>query len=314
VALRPFDILAERLSESPELVLARIGCARSQGIIRRLGPVFDSGRLGYTSTLVAANVPAERLAGVAKLVNHLPGVTHNYRREHAYNLWFTLTADSREQIDSILDELRRRTGLNEFYSLSALAVYKIRVEFQLSETSAASRNAQAAGSPAQPGEPTKLDERQKQLVRVLQEGLPLVPEPFAEMAKQVDFSAKEIVQQITDWLAEGLIRRFGAVVRHQKLGFVANGMAVFQVGADRIDVVGEKMAEYPEISHCYRRPSLDDWNYNLFAMVHGRSEAQVRRFVERLAKQLKISKYDILFSTTEYKKTSMKYFLESVES
>ncbi|NIA07985.1 MAG: radical SAM protein [Actinobacteria bacterium] len=317
VVLRPFDMLADRLSESRELVLARIHRACSKGIIRRLGPVFDSSRLGYTSTLVAAKIPAQRLAEVAERVNHLPGVTHNYRREHAYNLWFTLTADSTEQIDNILDELRRGTGIDEFYSLPALAVYKIRVDFQLSETPAASRNArntQTAGSPAQPGEPVKLHERQKQLVRLLQEGLPLVPEPFAEMAKQVDFSAKDIVQQITDWLDAGLIRRFGAVVRHQKLGFESNGMAVFEVTEDRIQAIGKEMAEYPEISHCYRRPSLDDWNYNLFAMVHGRTEAEVRRFVDCLAEQLKISKYDVLFSTTEYKKTSMKYFLEAVES
>ena len=315
VVLRPFDMLAERLSESSEEVMGRIGRACSQGIIRRLGPVFDSGRLGYTSTLVAAKIPAQRLAEVAELVNHLSGVTHNYRREHAYNLWFTLTANSREQIDNVLDELRRRTGINEFYSLPALAVYKIRVDFQLSEKPpAVSGNAQAAGCPAPEGKSAPLDERQKQLVRLLQKGLPLVTEPFSEMAKEVDFSAEEIVQQITDWLDAGLIRRFGAVVRHQKLGFGANGMAVFEVAEDGINAIGKKMAEHSEISHCYRRPSLDDWKYNLFAMVHGRSEAEVRQFVERLAEQLEISEYNVLFSTTEYKKTSMEYFLEPVES
>ena len=314
VVLRPFDALAERLSESPEKVMRRIGRACSKGIIRRLGPVFDSGRLGYTSTLVAAKIPPGRLAEVAEQVNDLSGVTHNYRREHTYNLWFTLTADSTEQIDNILDELRQQISIDEFYSLPALAVYKIRVNFQLSKTPAASANARTAGSVAQPGEPAKLDERQKQLVRLLQEGLPLVPEPFAEMAKQVDFSGEEIVQQITDWLGAGLIRRFGAVVRHQKLGFESNGMAVFEVAEDRFQAIGEKMAERAEISHCYRRPTLDDWNYNLFAMVHGRSEEEVRGFVRSLAEELELNKYAVLFSTKEYKKVSMKYFLESVES
>ncbi len=314
VILRPFDALAERLSESPEKVMQRIGQLCSKGIIRRLGPVFDSKCLGYASTLVAAKIPAKRLTEVAKMVSQLPSVTHNYRREHTYNLWFTLTANSTEQIDSILDELRRKTGIAEFYSLPALAVYKIRVNFQLSKAPPASTNIRTANSKAQPTEPAKLNEKQKQLVRLLQEDLPLVPEPFAELAKQVDFSAKEIVQQITDWLGAGLIRRFGAVVRHQQLGFAANGMAVFQVEDDRIDAVGEEMAEHPEISHCYRRPSLDDWNYNLFAMVHGHSEEEVREFVKSLAKQFGLNIHDVLFSTTEYKKVSMKYFLESVES
>ncbi len=314
VVLRPFDALAERLSESPEKIMARIARACSQGIIRRLGPVFDSKCLGYASTLVAAKIPAKRLAQVAKMVSQLPSVTHNYRREHIYNLWFTLTANSTEQIDSILDELRRKTGIADFYNLPALAVYKIRVDFQLSEPPPASEQVTTVKNHPRQKEPAELDEKQKQLIRLLQEGLPLVPEPFAELAKQLDFSAEEIVQQITDWLDVGLIRRFGAVVRHQQLGFVANGMAVFQVEDDRIDAVGEKMVEHPEISHCYRRPSLDDWNYNLFAMVHGRSEEEVREFVKSLAKELGLNKYDVLFSSTEYKKVSMKYFLESVES
>ncbi len=314
VALRPFDVLAERLSESPEDIISRISRLRSEGTIRRMGAVFDSKRLGYASTLVAARIPAQRLPEVAKLVNRLPGVTHNYRRQNAYNLWFTLTANSPEQIDSILDKLRQQTGITEFYSLPALQVYKIRVDFQLSKTPPASSNLPAAGSAAPTTELVKLDEKQKQLVRLLQEGLPLLPEPFAELAKQSDYSAKDIVQQILDWLAAGLIRRFGAVVRHQKLGFKANGMAVFEVEDDRIDTLGQKMAEHAEISHCYRRPTLEDWNYNLFAMVHGRTEEQVRKFVKSLAEELGLNKYDVLFSTTEYKKVSMKYFLESVES
>ena len=314
VALRSFDVLAKRLTISPEEVIGRVGRVCSEGIIRRLGPVFDSGRLGYTSTLVAAKIPAERLAEVAKLVSQLPGVTHNYRREHAYNLWFTLTANSPKKIDSILDKLRSQTGISDFYSLPALAVYKIRVDFQLSKTPAASENIRAACSQAHSGEPAKLDEKQKQLVRLLQEGFPLVREPFAELAKQSDYSAEEIVEQISNWLETGVIRRFGAVVRHKKLGFGANGMAVFQAEEDCIDAMGEKMAEHPEISHCYRRPAMDDWNYNLFAMVHGRSEEEVRKLVKSLAEELGLNTYDVLFSRTEYKKVSMKYFVESVES
>ena len=130
----------------------------------------------------------------------------------------------------------------------------------------------------------------------------------------MDLSAKQIVEQIADWLGSGVIRRFGAVVRHQQLGFGANGMAVFDVEDDRVDAVGEKMAAHREISHCYRRPSLDDWNYNLFAMVHGHSEEEVREFVKSLAAESGLNKYDVLFSTTEYKKVSVKYFPESAQS
>ena len=315
VSLRPFDVLAELLFISPDEVINRIRRLRSTGVIRRLGAVFDSGRLGYASTLVAARVPADRLAKVAGLVSQLAGVTHNYCREHSYNLWFTLTADSTEQIDSTLEDLRRQTGIREFYSLPALAVYKIRVDFQLSELPAGKRHQEPAVGPAfEPDKKVHLNETQKQLVRLLQEDVPLVAEPFAKLAEGVDYSAEDIVQQISQWISAGLIRRFGAIVRHRQLGFAANGMAVFGVPEDRLAAVGHKLAEHSEISHCYHRPTLDNWNYNLFAMVHGRSEKQVRRFVERLAKQLDVSEYDVLFSIAEYKKTSMRYFLEPVES
>ena len=143
VALRPFDVLAERLKISEDEIIGRIEGACSAGLIRRMGPVFDSGRLGYTSTLVAAKIPADRLAEVAQLVSQLSGVTHNYRREHSYNLWFTLTASSPEQIESILDGLREQTGISEFYSLPALEVYKIRVDFQLGDRPAASGKVRA---------------------------------------------------------------------------------------------------------------------------------------------------------------------------
>ena len=315
VVLRPFDALAERLSVSPDEVINRIQRLRSAGIIRRLGPVFDSQRLGYVSTLVASRIPPERLAEVAELVNQLTGVTHNYRREHTYNLWFTLTADSTEQIDSILEGLRRQTGIREFYSLPALTVYKIRVDFQLTEVPTGRKPQEPPVGPRfQPGKVVDVSETQKQLVRLLQEDLPLVPEPFAKLSEGVDFAAEDIVKQICEWLEEGVIRRFGAVVRHQRLGYQANGMAVFSVSAERIDDIGRGLAQQSEISHCYHRPTLNNWSYNLFAMVHGRSEKQVRKFVERLAKQLDVSEHEVLFSTAEYKKISMKYFLEPVVS
>lgn len=315
IAPRPFDVLAERLSVEADEVIRRIASLRSAGVIRRLGPVFDSAGLGYSSTLVAARIPPDRLEQIAQLVSSLPGVTHNYSRDHKFNLWFTLTAPSAGQIESTLEDLRRQTSIAEFFSLPALTVYKIRVNFQLDQTFAADRHEQPATSQTPgPAKAVPLDEKQRQIVRLLQEDLPLVPEPFAELAEQLDLSPADIVRQISQWLSQGVIRRFGAVVRHQRLGFRANGMAVFSVQNDRIDRIGAKLARQPEISHCYRRPRLDGWDYDLFAMVHGRSQQQVRKIVQHLARELDLSKYDILFSKTEYKKVSMKYFCESMES
>ena len=310
VCERPFGALGERLGIPGEEVMERVGRMREDGLIRRIGPIFDSGRLGYTSTLVAARVPEERLDAVAEMVSALPGVTHNYRREHAFNLWFTLTVNSPEKIESTLEGLRRRSRIREFYSLPALAVYKTRVNFHLSGDvpEPVSHNAGPPRSGA-----VRVGVRQKELVRLLQEDLPLEAEPFATLGRQMGWPHRKVIRQVQDWLERGVIRRFGAVVRHRRLGFVGNGMAAFRVSPVRVDAVGRSLAQYGEISHCYRRPPVPGWDYDLFAMVHGRSEDEVREFVARIALEHELPDHAILFSTTEYKKTSMKYFLEAAE-
>ena len=305
----PFKALGERTGVSEEQAIEAVGGLLASGIVRRLGAVFDSRRLGYFSTLMAARIPPERLAEVAEMVTPLKGVTHNYRRENVYNLWFTLTAESQGALDEIIDDLKATTGIDEFYSLPALSVYKIRVDFELDQKAA--RPAPPAPSIAASGPAAPLDEGQKKLVRVLQESLPLVRRPFGRITEQLGWPAGRLIEQVNDWLAAGVIRRFGAVVDHRMLGFKANGMAVFRVGPDRIDEVGRRLAERPEISHCYRRPALPGFDYGLFAMVHGRSRDRVRRLVAEMAEKLGLADdYEILFSTTEYKKVSMKYFSE----
>jgi len=309
---RPFQRLAAYLDADAEDIERRIARMRSDGIIRRLGAVFDSRNLGYVSTLVAGRIDPDRLDEVAAEVTKLAGVTHNYRREHVYNLWFTLTSESAESLEETLEDLRHRIAARELYSLPALKVFKIRVNFQFAESSeaidAAVSHARAFTAPHQaPTEP--LSDEQKQLVRLLQENLPDSHKPFDEIADQLGWSVGRVLEQIEDWLAAGVIRRLGAVVRHQRLGFRANGMAVLDVPEDREDEVGAILAGRSEISHCYCRPRLPDFPYGLFAMVHGHDAQEVRDLVASLAGELEIDNYDVLFSTTEYKKVSMKYFL-----
>jgi DNA-binding Lrp family transcriptional regulator len=292
---------------------------RADGIIRRLGAVFDSRRLGYCSTLVAARVPASRLAEVARMVSRLPGVTHNYARNRAYNLWFTLTAQSPEEIERILSELRRETGIADFHSLPALAVYKIRVVFGKDAEKGLPAVASAkAGTIRFPGDrepvPERMDDDRKRLVRLLQEDIPVEAEPFAVIAGPLGWPVQRVIDQVAEWSASGVIRRFGAVVGHRRMGFTANGMAVFRVPDGLVDDAGRRLAACPEVSHCYRRPPMSGFNYNLFAMVHGRSEEEVRTVVDRVAREMNIADVDVLYSTDEYKKTSMKYFPETPSS
>jgi DNA-binding Lrp family transcriptional regulator len=304
---RPFDVLAGRLGLAAEDVIARVARLEADGVIRRIGPVFDSRSLGYVSTLVAARVPLEQLKGVADRVSALAGVTHNYERRHAYNLWFTLTSRSPEAQTRTLERLRRETFIPHFHSLPALAVYKIRVKFDLAEDA----SGQDAALPQSRVTPKPLSEEQRRLVRLIQEGIPAVREPFFDAAALLRWPVRRVVEQIREWLAVGVIRRFGAVVRHRELGFSANGMAVFRVTEIAVDAAGRRLAEHPQVSHCYRRPPLEGFTYNLYAMVHGRTEDEVRKTVAEMAGEAGLAEYDVLFSVTEFKKASMRYFVEA---
>jgi DNA-binding Lrp family transcriptional regulator len=308
VEVRPFDVLAERLNLETTDVVARVKRMAAEGLIRRVGPVFDSHGLGYVSTLAAARVPPERLREVADRVSRMPGVTHNYERRHAYNLWFTLTCASRQEEERTLEALRRDTGIPHIFSLPALAVYKIRVKFDLMEDSPAA-DVETAPPPAGPAT-RPLSGEQKELVRLLQDGLPIQREPFVGAGAQLGWPVERIVEQIREWMGMGIVRRFGAVVRHRDLGFAANGMAVFRAADAQADEAGRRLAARPEVSHCYRRPPLEDFPFNLYAMVHGRSEDEVGQAVAAMAAEAGLTDYDVLFSVTEFKKASMRYFVE----
>ena len=256
---------------------------------------------------MGAYVPDGRIHEFVELVNALPGVTHHYGRDGALNLWFTLTAPSEQGLERALSDLRRRTGIAEVHSLPALTVYKVRVHFDM-----AGSTPPASSTPAPaPRSPVDLDERQKALVRLLQEDLPLVSEPFAELAGCLGVPVEDVLAQAAAFLDDGVIRRFGAVVNHLRLGYCANGMAVFNVPDERADEVGCALAAYEQVSHCYRRAPAEGWPYNLYAMVHARSHEEVRRFVREVADEHALREYDILFSTVEYKKAAMRYFEES---
>ncbi len=330
LAEQPFDGLAERMGLAPDDLLARIRRLAEGGRIRRIGPVFDSQRLGYTSTLVAARVPAGRLDEVAEHVNRLPGVTHNYERRGRYNLWFTLTARSREDLDRALDRLRAETGVPQMHSLPAVARYKIRATFDLTGAGEASAVTDISARPAAPEEqhakprggpedpprgtgthpPVRLTEAQKDLVRALQDGLPIQAEPFAPVADAVGRPVAEVIEEVRKWLASGVVRRFGAVIGHRAAGVRAGGLAVFRADPDRLNAAGRALAAHPDVTHCYRRPPLPDFPYTLYAMVHGESEEAVRRRVGEMAAEIDAAAWDALLSGREFKKTPMRYFLD----
>lgn len=153
-----------------------------------------------------------------------------------------------------------------------------------------------------------LTERDKQIIRELQDGLPLVARPFKVMAGKLGMTEEDLINRIKKFIEEGQLRRFGAAVRHQDLGYVANAMVVWDVPDDRVLDTGRKMAGFAEVTHCYQRPRRPGWPYNLFTVVHGRTREECIRTAERLSRATGMQNYRLLFSTAELKKSSMRYF------
>lgn len=157
-----------------------------------------------------------------------------------------------------------------------------------------------------------LTELEKKVIASIQGDIPVTENPYEELSEKLGITTDrflEILQGLSD---RGIIRRFGATLRHQKSGFTANAMVAWQVDEDRVASVGEKMASFKEVSHCYRRNPAPGWPYNLYTMVHATSEEECHDTARRISKETSVATYSLLFSRRELKKTSMKYFTDIV--
>jgi len=156
-----------------------------------------------------------------------------------------------------------------------------------------------------------IDTTDKKIISLIQGDLPLHPTPFAVLAERIGISEKWLIERIQELKEQGIVRRFGATLRHQEAGFRANAMIAWKAPEDRIDEAGTACAGFREVTHCYHRAPQKDWPYNLYTMVHGGSREECRHIAERLARAVNVSEYLILFSEKEFKKTSMAYFSET---
>lgn len=153
-----------------------------------------------------------------------------------------------------------------------------------------------------------LTDLEKQVIALIQEDMPIVERPYMQMADQLGIPESHLLDILQSLVDRGIIRRFGATLRHQQSGYKANVMVAWQVDEDRIQEIGKTMASFRAVSHCYRRDPTDQWPYNLYTMVHSRNEAGCRKTVEKMAAKSGVAQYAMLFSQRELKKTSMKYF------
>ena len=310
----PYEALAERVGAAESEVYESVLGMKRDGVIRRIGAIFDSSRLGYRSTLCAIAVPPQRVDEVAELIGCYPNVTHNYLREDRYNIWFTLIAENQQRIEQILIEIAAATGIEDILDLPAIRLFKIRVDFDLTGSREGRGEAPAVVKPAE-AEAIVLSDDEKALARLLQDDLPESLTPFADVAARlreqgVKATEEWVVERTAAWVDAGVIRRFGAAIKHHKTGYTANAMGVWTAPEDGIEEIGAIMASFKEVSHCYQRPSTPTWPANLYTMIHGRTRDECEDVAYRIQGATGLAEPRLLYSVKEFKKTSMRYFAE----
>ena len=307
---KPFDVMAKKIDVSVPDIKLRLLSLKKLGVLRQLSAIFDTRRLGYTSSLVAMEISADKLEHVANQISRHPGVSHNYERDHQFNLWFTLAVPPGSDLETEVNKFSILDGIKKVRMLPTLKLFKIGVKLEMVEEkkhavapSETKKNIQNVDFT-----PTEED---KSFIREMQKDLEIVDRPFLKPSQRLGISEEDLFEKLRYYEDIGVMRRFAAILRHRQVGFTANGMIVWNVPEDKIQQTGSKLGAFPQVSHCYQRPTYPDWPYSVFSMIHCKTRQEADQVAKEIQKQIGIDDYKILFSSREFKKTRVEYFVEN---
>ena len=310
----PFAEIGDEVELPEEEVIERIGELKGKNVVRQISAIFDTRRLGYKTTLVAMRLPADELDAAAQIINVHPGVSHNYARNGHFNLWFTVAVPPYEDLAETVEDMASRTGAESYRLMPTIKFFKIGVNFDMvKEEGAAKKYYSPDGYDRADGQDWNkampITDFEIEVIRELQEDVELTPRPFSPMAERLGIPLQELFD-IADSLQErSLMRRFSAVLHHRRAGFRSNAMAVWKVPSERSIEVGNIMAQSRWVTHCYERPTFPDWPYTHFTMIHATSQDTCEDVAADLSEATGITEYQLLYSTREYKKTRVRYFV-----
>ncbi len=305
----PFAVIAQKFGIKEEELTRRLAALKKTGIIRQLSAIFDTRKLGYKSALIAMSIEPEKLDYIANQINKHPGVSHNYERNHEYNLWFTLAVPPGNDLKNEVDKFSKLSGIKKTRLLPTIKLFKIGVKLDMVEESAPEVKPTEEKKKIRDVKFVATDE-DKRYIRELQKDLEIVKRPFLKSAQNLGITEEALLEKAKFYEEIGVMRRFAAILRHRDAGFIANGMIVWKVPTERIDEVGAKLGAFPQVSHCYERPVYQDWPYNIFSMVHCKTVEDAKQMAKEIQRHINVDDYKILFSSREFKKTRVEYFVE----
>ncbi|MBV9607521.1 MAG: AsnC family transcriptional regulator [Solirubrobacterales bacterium] len=311
IAERPYQHVAAQAGVAETEVIERVKRLLQERIIRQVTPIFDTRALGYSSMLVAAKVDPDNPWRAANVINEHPGVSHNYLRNHEFNIWFTIATepDSKLGLDGTLEVLAREARAESVRQLPTLKLFKIRMDLEMEGGTDALAKAVEVAPPAET-ERQPYDEFDMAVIRATQGDMPVVPEPYAPAAEQLQIPQARLLEHLTGMQERRLLRRVAAILFHRRAGFSANGMGVWKVPEEQIMEIGPRMAAFRGISHCYERPTYKDWPYSIFTMAHGRSKDECDTILDSISADTGVTERATLYSSTEFKKIRLLYFTD----
>jgi len=286
-------------------VLGKAIRLKEEGIIRQISAFCDARKLNYKTTLVAMHIPQPRLEKAAASISRHPGVSHNYGRNHYYDLWFTLALPSSSNLVKEVQTLARQAKADDFLVIPTLKVFKLNTAFDL--TGEGLPGSQAAPQPHT--DHYQFSANDRPIINQIQEELPLIERPFDGWATSLGIDTPTLLAQLKRLQQDGVVRRFGAGLAHSAIGLASNAMTCWQVPTAQIEEIGKRLASFRWVSHCYERLASLEWPFNLYTMVHQNTAEACREAVARMSLETGINHYQMLFTVKEYKKTKGKYLV-----
>jgi len=307
---RPFAVIAEELDTTEDEVLEILRQEKEANIIRQTSAIFDTKRLGYKSSLVAFKIDASKIDDAVAIINAHPGVSHNYERNHEFNIWFTMAVapDSKLGLERTIEILAELTEAEDYIMLPTLKLFKINVK--LNTTGKDEKKEKVKKVVHKDIELTPLHH---QIIMRAQNDIDFVQEPFKGIIDELNIDYGTFFTTLQELQEAGVMRRFASILNHRKAGFNANAMVVWDVDEDNGEAIGEKAAAFSAVSHCYLRPKYENWPYNLFTMVHGKTTEETNAMIEEMAQEIESKSHMPLYSSREFKKVRIEYFTPAFE-
>lgn len=311
---RPFHVIGEKLGLSEQQCLERINRLRAAQFIRRLSGIIDAPTLGYQITRLAMQVDAAQVEEAVRVIRQHPGVFHLESCNDAFNVWVGIALPPSEAFEQVVKMLQTLAKADEIIALPALRVYKRGSKRDPIDYGGVFDNPlemdellpQAAVRPP-------LRELDIRLFRVVQEELPLIEIPYAVWAEQAELTEDELFVWLKKAQHLGYLRRIAAIPTRHHEAYPQSTMLVWQVPQEQVDVVGEQMALFREVSHCSRRPIVPRWPYALFTLIRAESSAACVSVVKRIEERIGQFPHKHLFTTKEHQRTAVAFFSPQLE-